>query len=271
MALILTEQNYHGTEANREYLSNSQYKDFLNCEAMAMAKINGLWVQKQTDECLVGSYVHSWNEGPEALANFKANTPEMFSSKGPTKGELKSTFLFANQMIDALENDPFCMMMLEGKKEVIMTAEMFGAPWKIKIDTYKPGDSIVDLKTTRSIWDLQWDSFYNCKVSFIEVYRYFTQFAIYTEVERLAAGNGNRLSSYIVAVSKETPPDKAIIDLSDELRIQAELLAIKNNMPRILQVKSGAAEPHRCGKCPYCRSINRVTDIVSYKDLEVAS
>ena len=92
-----------------------------------------------------------------------------------------------------------------------MTAEMFGAPWKIKIDTYKPDDSIVDLKTTRSIWELQWDSFYKSKVSFIEMYRYFTQFAIYLEVERLAherdflvkpihccgeQGNATRQSSY---------------------------------------------------------------------------
>jgi len=262
--VILTAENYFSPEANMAYMSNSSYKDFLSCEAMAMAKISGEWAQAQSNECLVGSYIHAWNESPAALETFKASTPQMFKKNG----EPYSQFIFADQMIDALASDSFCMMMLEGQKEVIMTAEMFGAPWKIKIDTYKPGDSIVDLKTTRSIWEQQWDSFYNCKVSFIEMYRYFTQFAIYTEVERLATGGDKRLSSYIVAVSKETPPDKAIIDLSDEMRIQSELLAIKNNMPRILAVKSGEVNPKRCGHCAYCRSINRVTDIISYRDLE---
>jgi hypothetical protein len=259
--MLLTEENYHSPEASQEYMGSSQYKDFQVCEAMALAKIKGEYNPPQTIECLTGSYLHAWNSN--TIETFKANAP-MFKKNG----EPLAQFLFADQMIAALESDAFCMMMLEGQKEVIMTAEMFGAPWKIKIDSYKPEDSIVDLKTTRSIWEQQWDSFYNCKVSFIEMYRYFTQFAIYTEVERLATGGDKRLSSYIVAVSKETPPDKAIIDLSDEMRIQSELLAIKNNMPRILAVKSGEVNPKRCGHCAYCRSINRVTDIISYRDLE---
>lgn len=266
--LVLTEANYHSPEANREYMSNSQYKDFISCEAMAMAKINGLYAQKQTDECLVGSYVHAWNEGPNALNFFKATTPEMFSSKGPTKGELKATFQFANQMIETLQSDAMCSYMLEGEKEVIMTAEMFDAPWKIKIDTYKPDDSIVDLKTTRSIWELAWNDYYKCRMSFIENYQYFTQFAIYLEIERIAQGRANYLTPYIVAVSKESPPDKAVISLDDSMRLNRELMQIAANMPRILQVKSGAVEPVHCGRCSYCRSIKKVTDIISYRDLE---
>lgn len=266
--LKLTEQNYHSLEANRLFMSNSQYKDFISCEAMAMAKVNGRWEQAQTDECLVGSYIHAWNEGSNALEKFKANTSDMFSSRGATKGELKSTFLFAKQMIETLENDPFCSYMLEGEKEVIMTAEMFGAFWKIKIDSYKPNDSIVDLKSTKSIWERQWSTFYNCKVSFIEIYKYFTQFAIYLEVERLAQERENHLAPYIVAVSKETPPDKAVIDLSDPGRIKHELMLVEANMPRILAVKSGEVEPEHCGRCAYCRSIKKVTDIISYRALE---
>jgi len=266
--MILTSDNYHSPEANMFYMSNSQYKDFLTCEAMAMAKIAGEWSPEPSIDFLVGSYIHAWNEGSEALEKFKAETPEMFSSKGATKGELKSNFVLANQMIEALQNDSFCSYMLEGEKEVIMTAEMFGAPWKIKIDTYKPSDSIVDLKTTRSIWEQQWSEFYNCRVSFIETYQYFIQFAIYLEIERLNAGSDRHLSPYIVAVSKETPPDKAVIDLNDPARISHELHRIEANMPRILAVKSGSIAPIYCGKCAYCRSVKTVTDIISYRDLE---
>lgn len=43
------------------------------------------------------------------------------------------------------------MQFMSGEKQVIMTAEMFGAKWKIKIDSYHPGRCIVDLKTCQSI------------------------------------------------------------------------------------------------------------------------
>ena len=262
-ALKIASEDYHSPESNLKYLSNSQYKDFMTCEAMAIAKMVGEWNPPPTIEMMVGSYVHAWNEGEEALKQFKASTPEMFNKNGT----MKAQFLFADQMIETLENDELCMAYLEGQKEVIMTAEMFGCEWKIKIDTYRP-DAIVDLKTTRSIWDMQWSSHYNTKVSFIETYNYFQQFAIYLEVERITTGWDNWLTPYIVAVSKESPPDKAIIDLYDKERINAELQAIKANMPHILAVKHGEIQPQRCGRCAYCRATNKVEGIISYRDLE---
>ena len=45
--MILTAENYFSKEADREYLSVSQYKNFMGtigrpaCEAEAMAKLNG--------------------------------------------------------------------------------------------------------------------------------------------------------------------------------------------------------------------------------------
>ena len=265
--MLLTADNYHSLEANRHYMSVSQYKDFCECEAMAMASIRGEYKRPTSNECLVGSYLHAWNEGPDALASFRENTPEMFKKNG----EPLAAFAFADTMIQALESDPLCSFWLEGQKEVIMTAEMFGAPWKIKIDTYKPDEGVlVDLKTTRSIRELQWSAFHQCKVSFIETYQYFIQFAVYLEIERRAQGRSSWFSPYIVAISKETPPDKAIIDLDDERRIYHELGEIENRMPRILAVKSGIVEPERCDQCTYCRGTNMVTDVIYYRDLEEA-
>ena len=43
-------------EANREYMSNSQYKNFLNCEAMAMASILGEYTRPTSNEFLAGSF-----------------------------------------------------------------------------------------------------------------------------------------------------------------------------------------------------------------------
>lgn len=267
--LKLTEENYHSKEANTLFMSVSSYKNYLECEAMALASDRGEYKRTQSNECLVGSYLHAWNEGSGALERFKANTPDMFSSKGPTKGNPKSDFLFADQMIETLQADPFCMYMLEGQKEVIMTAEFAGCMWKIKVDTYKPDDGIIDLKTTKSIWETTWNAFYRCRMSFVEQYRYPLQMAVYCEVERLAHGRDEWLKPYIVAVSKENPyPDKAVISLDDPMRIKAELAEVERNMPRILAVKAGEVEPSRCGRCAYCRSINMISDIISYRDLE---
>ena len=38
--MTLTESNYFSNEANHEYMSNSQFKHFLNCEASAIANID---------------------------------------------------------------------------------------------------------------------------------------------------------------------------------------------------------------------------------------
>lgn len=41
--MILTSDNYYSPEADQEYMSCSQYQDFLRCEAAAMAKIHGVY------------------------------------------------------------------------------------------------------------------------------------------------------------------------------------------------------------------------------------
>ena len=265
IVMILTKDNYYSPESNRYYMSHSQYQNFRKCEFMAMAIINEEWADEPTEEMLVGSLLHSWNEGTME----KLEHEEIYSTKGPTKGQLKSKFLFVDQMIATLENDPFCMFVLEGQKEVVMTAEMFGVPWKIRVDSYNPGKRrLVDLKTTRSITELVWSNERWAKVSFIEAYHYLTQMAIYCEVERLATGQTNWCEPLIVAVSKETPPDKAVISLNDPRRLQQELAEIQASLPRIIAVKNGEIEPARCEQCAFCRSSKRLSTVMFYKQLE---
>ena len=67
--MILTQENYYSTEADREYMSVSQYKEFCGtfgqtaCEARAMAELNDEWGKKKTKALLVGSYVDAYFEG----------------------------------------------------------------------------------------------------------------------------------------------------------------------------------------------------------------
>jgi len=247
-------------------MSHSQYESFLKCPAATMAELNGEWVEPANDNLLAGSFLHSWNDG--TIEQFKEEHEEMFSTRGPSKGQLKANFQFVNEMIATLENDPFCMFVLEGQKEVIMTAEMFGAPWKIRMDVYNPDKHrIVDLKTTRSINDLVWSEERWAKVSFIEAYHYTSQMAIYAEIERFASGGANWTEPLIVAVSKENPPDKAIISLNDPKMIERELDLIEGNMPWILDIKSGKKEPTRCERCEYCRSTKKLDKVMFYTDI----
>lgn len=263
----LDKANYHSLEANQYYMSHSQYQDFMSCEAMAMAKLRG-WSEPPSDALLLGSYVHAYFEGPEAFEQFKLEHPELISSRGASKGELKAQFKIADAMISALENDPLCIFVMRGQKEVIMTAELFGAPWKIKIDNYNPEQNrFSDIKTVMNIRKEIWDP-QRGYVSFVEANRYTTQMALYAEIERRYVGRDGWIEPILVAVSKEDPPDKEVIGFK-AYDIERELSEIEMNMPRILAVKSGREEPQRCERCRYCRETKRLNRITYYADLIV--
>ncbi|BFH16403.1 PD-(D/E)XK nuclease-like domain-containing protein [Paenibacillus melissococcoides] len=263
--LQLNSSNYYSAEANWEYMSNSQYKDFRACEAMAMAKLEG-WQEPPSDALLLGSYVHAYFEGAEAFESFKVATPELISSKGPTKGKLKCQYRDAEAMISALENDPLCMFLLQGQKEVIMSAEFTGTWWKIKMDNYAPDRlRFSDIKTVQNISKETWDP-ENGYVSFVEAQGYVTQMALYAEIERRKLGRDGWIEPYIVAVSKEDPPDKAAISIN-AYDIQRALDEVERYMPRILTVKSGQEEPERCERCRYCRGTKVLNRIIHYSEL----
>ena len=259
--LKLTKSNYHSQAANLDYMSRGQYLDFLKCEAAAYAVLQGEWIEEVSDALLVGQYVHTFNDGTRS--EFISNHPEMFKKDGG----LKAQFIVADKMIETLQYDDFAMYVLDGQKEVIFTAEMFGCWWKVMIDAYNPEKRrSVDLKTTRSITDKAWSDEDHAKVSFIEKYGYLVQATLYSEVERIATGRppGDWFDFYIVAVSKQDVPDKEVISLVDPERYEIELINIQNNMKRILSVKSGKVEPEHCGHCDYCRSVKKLTGAIHY-------
>jgi hypothetical protein len=264
--MILSAENYHSPQANLAYMSVSQYKNWLKCEAATLANLQGKYEPIDRQALLVGQYVHSWSEG--VLEEFIANHPEIISSRGNSKGELKSEYKKAEEMIACLATDPKVMFYLQGGKEVILTAEMFGVPWKVKIDVDNPGlNYLADLKTTKSITDKIWSDSERKYVSFIEEWQYMIQVAVYSEIERIARGRDEWRDFYCIAVSKEKVPDHAIIDLTDHGRVQEELDKIRDNLPRIMQVKSGELEPARCEHCDYCRQTKRIDKIIHYTEL----
>lgn len=247
--MVLTAENYYSKEANKEYMSVSQYKDFagtygkMACEFSAVEKLEERWVQKKTTPLLVGSYVDSYFEG--TVGEFKKETPEIFTQDGG----LKAPYIQADKIIERMERDPLFMMYMSGKKQVIMTAELFGTKWKIKIDSYAEGIAITDLKVVESITKPKWvrDIGY---LDFIRYWGYDIQGAIYQEV--VYRNTGLRLPFYIAAGTKEEEPNIEVIHVTQNYLDEAKHM-VEMNMPRILRVKNGEAEPDRCEMCDCCR------------------
>lgn len=248
----LTNKNYYSQKANKAYFSVSQVKDFMKCEAYAMAKINGEWVEPPTTPMLIGSYVDSYFEG--TLEAFKANTPELFKKDG----SLKTDFLKAEQLIQRIESDELFMLCMSGKKQVIMTGKIFGAPFKIKMDSYIPDEAIVDLKVVKKVREIFFKS--SSKQSFIEKWGYDLQLGVYQEVVR--QNTGKLLDCVIAAIDKLDIPDiECILIPNDQLDFQRNELAFK--MPHFISIKSGKEEPKRCGKCDYCRATKKLTGLIT--------
>lgn len=259
----LTNGNYYSQEANREYMSVSQFKDFngtygrMACEYSALEKLEGRWEDEKSTALMVGSYVDSYFEG--TLEEFKAENPDLFTQKG----ELKAAYKQAEQIIARIERDEYFMKYMSGQKQVIMTGELFGAKWKIKMDSYIPNVAIVDLKVMASITDLKWvkDIGY---LDFVRYWGYDIQGAIYQEIVR--QNTGKKLPFYIAGATKEKEPDIQIIHVTDNY-LQEALHMVEANMPRILRVKNGEADPDRCELCDCCRHNRVLTRPISITDL----
>lgn len=247
--MVLTAENYYSKEANKEYMSVSQYKDFagtygkMACEFSAIEKLEERWKQKKTTPLLVGSYVDSYFEG--TLEEFKKENPETFTQKG----ELKANYKQAERIIARMERDPLFMQYMSGEKQVIMTGELFGAEWKIKIDSFVRGIAITDLKVMASITKLEWvkDIGY---LDFVRYWGYDIQGAIYQEI--VYQNTGERPPFYIAAGTKEEEPNIEVIHVTQNYLDEAKHM-VEMNMPRILRVKNGEVEPDRCEMCDCCR------------------
>lgn len=262
--MVLSQENYYSTEANMEYMSVSLYKDFAGtygraaCEAAALARLKGEWVEEPTASMLIGSYVDAYFEG--TLPEFRENHPEVFKRDGTLKAE----FLKAEQIYKRAEKDPLFMKYMSGEKQVIMTGEIEGTPWKIKMDSYIPGIAIVDLKVMQSLTDLKWvrDLGY---LNFVQYWGYDIQGAVYREI--VYQNTGDKLPFYIAGISREKEPDIEIINVTDYYLNEA-LDLVKRNIPRILEAKTGQREATRCGCCDYCRHTKVLKHPIGLADLE---
>jgi hypothetical protein len=251
--MAVNKTNYFSANNNRKYCGSSQFKEFHNCQAKAMAILNGEYVREDSTALLIGSYVDSWFEG--TLDQFKLEHPNIFKKDGTLKAEYEK----ANAIIDRVNQDELFMKYMGGKKQVIKTGTIEGVPFKIKIDSFHKGKAIVDLKVIKDFEPI-WNTERGVKESFIRHWGYDYQAAIYQAIE------GHKLPFYICAVTKEATPDFEVIHIPQDW-IDNAMATIRNEIGIIQAIKNGEIEAERCGHCDYCRMTKKLTRVISADEL----
>ena len=251
----LTKDNYFSIGANINYWSVSQFKTFKDCEARAIAELDGDYVRPDTKDLLIGSYVDAYFSGE--MDEFISSHPDIFNKR---TGELKVDYQRADEIIQTAENDDLFMEYMYGQKQVIMTGELFGVDWKIKLDVLH-GDRIVDLKVMKDMQPIFKDGE---RKTFIDAWGYDIQGYIYQQV--VLANTGKKLPFYLAVLTKEKTPDKEIIHIPD-YRLNSAGEMVKYYITKFDPVKRGVEEPTKCGICDWCRTQKKLTKPLEYEEL----
>jgi len=242
-------EDYFNKENEIAYMSYSQFKDFLECEAKAKAIIDGLYEKPTSTALLQGSYVDAYFSGE--MEGFKESHPELFKKDG----SLKADYEICEKVIKTIEDDQtFFEEYYKGETQRIFTGTIAGVPFKGKIDMLYP-DKIVDMKCIASL-DPVWDETERRKKPFYSFYRYDIQAAIYQEL--VYQETGKRLPYFLAVVTKEKTPKKAVFAFNQEVLNDA-LALVEEFAPRFQSIKEGEEEPTECGKCDYYHANHKFT------------
>ena len=273
--MILTAENYYSREANTEYMSVSQFKAFDRCQAAALAELRGEYTPATSPAMLVGGYVDAWFSGELPL--FQSQHPELFKRDGT----LKSEYLKAQDIIARMEADGLFSLLMSGIKQVIVTGEIAGVPFKGKLDSLLdaaacqeivrrypettavlgefPRGAIVDQKVMRDLRPV-WSEEDRCKLPFVEAYGYDIQGAVYQALE------GHALPFVLAVGTKEAVTDLAALSVSDA-DLTSALYQVEDRAPYYQSIKRGEHQPKRCERCDYCKATRELTGIIDYREL----
>lgn len=249
----LTERNYYSPEANRAYFSVSQFKRFHECEAAALAELNGEYDREFGRALLLGSYVDEMLTGTRKsqMEFLDCNNGELFKKNGEPYADVQQAMI----AVERIREQPLMMQHLSGEHQTIMTGEIEGVPFKIKMDSYKPDEFICDLKYMAS---LRSPNLFEPMVSY---WGYDIQAGVYQEI--VYQNTGKRLPFRFVVATKEKPSHLAVGEIS-QWNMDSALEKVKKNIVRYQKIKSGELLPERCEdyECDYCTSTKIITEII---------
>jgi hypothetical protein len=277
----LTEANYYSTKANQAYFSVSQFKAFQKCPAAAMAELRGEFAPPKGRALLLGSYFDEMLTGtPNSQAKFIAeNYTELFqksskilSALGKLKTDkerkdfisgLTNIFSFdnkpfadvvqANETLERFRQQPRMMHYISGKHQVIMTGEIEGVPFKIKMDSFDPNEFICDLKYMASLRSP------NLFTPMIEYYGYDIQAAVYQEIVR--QNIGKRLPFFFDVATKENPAHLALGEIN-QYNMDKALDVVRGNIRTYQKIKTDEEIALRCEDymCNFCTFTKIITE-----------
>ena len=249
----LTEKNYYSKEANLAYMSVSQFKDFLKCPAMAMAKLKGEYVPESSRALLLGSFVDEMLTGTEKSQTkfLTENYDELFKRGGSPYADVVK----ALETIERVKKQPLMMHYLGGKHQVIMTGEIEGVPFKIKMDSFDPEEYICDQKYMASLRSP------NLFEPMVKYWGYDIQAACYQEI--VFQNIGKRLPFFFDVETKEKPAHLAVGKIS-QWNIDEAMETVRKNIRRYQAIKDGKVEAERCEdyNCDFCTSTKIITEAI---------
>lgn len=275
----LTNRNYYGKSANQAFMSVSQFKSFQKCEAMAMAELKGEYERPQSKALLLGSFVDEMLTGTKKskIKFVYDNFSELFQKSSKIcKLDDAGLLTFINdyfadifnadnkpyaEIVQALETiervkkQPLMMQHFKSKHQTIMTGEIAGVPFKIKMDNYKPDEFIADCKYMASLRSP------NMFEPMVKYWGYDLQGAVYQEI--VYQNTGKRLPFYLDVATKETPAHLAVAQIK-QYDLDEALETVKALAPRFQAIKDGEIEPNRCDEydCNYCTETHIITEPV---------
>lgn len=249
----LTQSNYYGKKSNLEYFSVSQFKDFMKCPAMALAKIRGEYEQEPSRALLLGSYVDEMLTGTRKsqMKFLEENHSELCKKNGDYYADVAQ----AADTVERIKKQPLMMKYLKGKHQVIMTGEIEGVLFKIKMDSYKEGEYIADLKYMASLRSP------NLFQPMVKYWGYDLQAAVYQEI--VFQNTGKRLPFMFVVATKEQPAHLAVGEIS-QWNMDEALDVVRKHIVRFQNIKTGQLEAERCEDygCDYCTRTKVITEPV---------
>lgn len=258
----LTVENYYSQEMNKEYMSVSQLKGFMTCEAREMAKISGEYIPADTTALLQGRLLEILLLEPDKIEQFMGENPELFMKNGSLKSDHRKVL----EMVERAKRDAVFMEFIgddfTSYYQHLVHGEIDGIEFKGLIDIYQPGMRIVDLKGVKDFAPI-WDSSKGRKVNFISYWGYDMQLAVYQELLRQTTGED--LPVFIAAITKENVSDIGIFEIP-QAHLDKKLAEVKELAQRFQLIKNGEVEAHRCGTCDYCKATKELTAPIIFED-----
>lgn len=245
----LTESNYHSDEARQLYLSASAIKQAKRCEFSfchpKQDNFKSAFIAGHLFELLVTNDINGLNQ-------LYTEHPEIVSSRGDTKGQLKTEYRDVSICAERVRSQPFlCDLIDRADKQVILTGTILGEPVRMMSDLIVD-DWIIDLKTAKDfkkVWSDETDTY----VEWWQGWNYPIQMWIYKEIARQ---NGLKINhTGLIGVSKANYDIQAV-EISEDLLSQAKADTLYV-IGRIKDMRNGS-EPLRCECCPTCIELKEV-------------